>query len=107
VALGTTLALLYLRGRRMWFVAIVHGVVGAAGLALLVLALRGPRHGDAMGAGSFGSIAAVLFGVALAFGLSVPLLRTRSPRIGGVVIATHASVAITGFVLLLAWISAD
>ena len=58
-----------------------------------------------MGVGSFGVTAAVLFGIALAFGPAIPLLAKRSPRVAGVIIAIHASFAITAFVLFLAWAS--
>jgi len=107
VVLGATLALLYLRdsGRRKTGLGVVHGVIGAAGLCLLVLALRGPRRGDAMGVGSFGLAASVLFGVALAIGPAIPLLWRRSPRGAGVAVAIHAGFAITAFVLFLAWTS--
>jgi hypothetical protein len=83
----------------------VHGLTGAIGLGLLIFALQGPRRGDAMGAGSFGIVAAVLFGSALAFGPLIRLLRRRAAHVAGAVIATHASLAITAFVLFLAWAS--
>jgi hypothetical protein len=86
-------------------VGILHGIVGALGLALSVTALQGPRRGDAMGTGSFGVTAAVLIAMALAFGPFIPLLSKRTPRFSGVTIATHASLAIAGFVLFLAWAS--
>jgi hypothetical protein len=105
VALGVTLALRYLRGGRLPVVGVVHGLVGAAGLGLLVAALQGPRRGVAMGVGSFGVVAAVLFGMALTLGLFIPLTVKGSPRVAGVVLAIHATVAITGFVLFLAWVS--
>jgi hypothetical protein len=101
------LALRYLRGaspRRPVF-GIVHGVVGVAALALLVMSLQGPRHGDAMGVGSFGLAASVLFAIALTIGLCIPLLATRSLRVTGAVIAAHASLAVTAYVLFLAWAS--
>jgi hypothetical protein len=60
-----------------------------------------------MGAGSFGIAAAALFGTALVLGLFIPALYRRSRRVAGIVIATHASIAVTGFVLFLAWISID
>ncbi len=101
-----TLALRYLRiGGRWPWVGIVHGVAGAAGLGLLVVVLQGPRHGDKTGVGSFGAVAAVLFGLALAIGPFVPLLMKRTPRFAGLLIAAHATVAITAFVLFLAWTS--
>jgi hypothetical protein len=99
------LALLSLRGMRKPAVGVVHGIVGTLGLLLLVIALQGPRRGDAMGTGSFGVTASVLIGIALACGLSIPLWSNRSPRFAGVTIATHASLAIAGFVLFLAWAS--
>jgi hypothetical protein len=103
--LGIAQALLYLRGGGRPIVGIVHGVTGAAGLGLLAVALQGPRRGDAMGVGSFGQVAAVLFGVALLVGPFVPLLQRRAPPFAGIAIATHASLAITAFVLFLAWAS--
>jgi len=105
--LGVALALMVMRGTgpRKPSLAIAHGVLGATGLALLLIVLQGPRRGDAMGVGSFGIAAATLFGIALVLGPSIPFLLKRSPRVSGVVIAGHASLAITGFVLFLAWIS--
>lgn len=105
VALGASLALLYLRGRRLPIVGMVHGLVGASGLALLVATLQGPRRGDAMGVGSFGTAGAALFGAALAFGLCIPLSNRWAHRFVGAVIATHAGLAITAFILFLAWAS--
>jgi len=59
-----------------------------------------------MGMGSFGTAAAVLFGLALTLGPSMVLLFRRAPRIAGLAVAAHATLAITAFVLLLAWLSA-
>ena len=102
-----TLALLYIRGAstRRPVVGVIHGVTGAVGFGLLVIALQGPRRGDALGVGSFGMFAAVLLAMTLAIGPCIPLLAKRSPRVAGVVVATHASLAITAFVLFLAWAS--
>ena len=87
--------------------ALIHGAAGAIGLGLLLLALRGPRRGDAMGAGSFGLAAACLFTAALLLGLALPVVLKRASRLTGFGIATHASLAITAFVLFLAWASFD
>jgi hypothetical protein len=112
VALGVTLALLYIRGAstRRPVVGAIHGLTGAAALGLLILALQ--RQGqdfqlraDAMGVGYFGIFAAVLFSIALTLGLLIPLLARRLPNVAGAMIAAHASVAITAFVLFLAWAS--
>jgi hypothetical protein len=58
-----------------------------------------------MGVGSFGTTAAVLFSIALAFGLIIAISIRYVPRIAGITIAAHAILAITAFVLLLAWVS--
>jgi hypothetical protein len=79
---------------------IAHGVIGTVGLGVLLLALRGPPRGVANGVGSFGTIAAVLFAAALVAGLVLLVLRRRS-----VVMAIHAGIAITAYMLLLAWYS--
>jgi hypothetical protein len=108
VALGSVLALWHMRateGRRgpPWLVGALHGVLGAGGLGALLLLLQGPRRGDAMGVGGFGTAAAVLFAAAAVAGVAVPLLIRRFPRGAGLTIAVHASLAITGYVLFLAW----
>jgi hypothetical protein len=105
--MGSMLALIYLRdaGRRKPRSGIVHGLMGATGLGLLIIAIQGPRRGDEMGVGSFGFTAAVLFGLALAFGPLIPVSHRRLPQIASLILVTHAILAITGFVLFLAWIS--
>ena len=101
VAAGTALGLWHLReaGQPPRLLGVAHGIVGLAGLAALVLALRGPARGVANGVGSFGLEAAALFAGALVAGLV--LLWRR----GAVLMAIHAGIAITGYVLLLAWVS--
>ena len=84
---------------------LVHAFAGFTGIRLLTWALEGPRHGDAMGVGSFGTAAAVLFIIALLFGFVAPRLSRWGPKLTGVALAAHATIAITGFVLLLAWSS--
>lgn len=79
---------------------ILHGIIGAAGLVVLLLALRGPPRGVAAGAASFGMTAAWLFGVAL---LSGAVFYFRRRKGAAIMLAIHAGVAITGYALLLAW----
>jgi hypothetical protein len=103
VAAGTVLALWHLRaadrGSRPPLAAgIAHGVAGAAGFVFLLLALRGPARGIDAGAGSFGTVAAVLFAGAALTGIAQLMLRRKA-----VAMAVHAGLAITGYVLLLAW----
>jgi hypothetical protein len=105
VAAGSGLALWHLRatqgGSRPPFAAgVAHGVVGAIGLVVLLFALQGPARGIAAGVGSFGPLSAALFAGALFAGLTMLLLRRKA-----IVMAVHAGIAITGYVLLLAWTS--
>lgn len=105
VAFGSALALWHLRAtdggsRPPAWAGIAHGAVGAAGLVVVLLALRGPARGVAAGAGSFGTVAAALFVAALATGLVLLALRRKQ---AAVTMAVHSGFAITGYVLLLAW----
>ncbi len=82
VVCGIVLALWHLRPvetRRTppWQIGILHGALGIGGLAALILLLQGPRRGDAMGVGSFGTAAAWLFAAAIAAGLTIPFLIRR------------------------------
>ncbi len=105
VAFGTGLGLWHLRAtdtvpRPPGWAGIVHGLVGIVGLAILLLALRGPERGVAQGAGSFGKMAAGFFAVALLAAIAF-LIRRRQGS--AVLLAIHAGLAITGYVMLLAW----
>jgi hypothetical protein len=106
VLLGLVLALLFAHGTAYpRLVGWLHGALGVAALVLLLLALRGPPRGMAMGAGSFGVIAAWLLGVALVFGLLMLNRSLRRGTIPGAAVAVHATLAIAGFVVLVAYAS--
>lgn len=105
VLLGILLALLHLRsaGRSPpWPIGALHGLIGASGLGALLIALRGPPRGVAFGVGPFGVFAAGLLVLALLAGLGVATaLRLR--RRPGTLIAAHAMLAVTGFVILASY----
>lgn len=106
VLFGLTLALLFAHGTVYprpvgW----VHGALGVSGLVLLLLALRGPPRGVAMGAGNFGLIAAWLLAVALVFGLLMFRRSLRRGTVPGAAVGIHATLAIAGFVMLVAYAS--
>ena len=91
------LALLHLRAtlpaqRPHWVVGATHGIAGAAGLILLLVALRGPPRGGATGSSSFGLEAAVLLAAALLAGLAIVVLvrqRARERTVTGAMVV-HA-----------------
>jgi hypothetical protein len=106
---GSALAILYARGTQLSpphrAVPPLHGALGAAALLALLLALvRGvpPSH---MGTGGFAPLAAGLLAAAFSMGLALALLSWRKARPAGALVGAHASLAIAGFVLLLALVA--
>jgi hypothetical protein len=81
--------------------ALVHAALGVIGLALLMLVLRHGVSATGNGTSNFGTIAAGFFVVALLFGLLIAFAGWRRGRPGGLLVATHASLAIAGIVMLL------
>ena len=82
-----------------------HGLLGAAGLVVLILSQRGPRRGAAEGASQFGIIAIGLIVAALLIGLTMWLLRLRGKTPLSLAVGMHATFAVAGLVMLLAYIS--
>jgi hypothetical protein len=110
VLLGATLAVLYLRAATVpaapWPLAALHGLLGIGGLCCLVLALRGPPRGVDLGVASFGAIGAALMALAALAGLGVMLTHRLKRRRAGTLLGLHASLAISGFVILAAYLLA-
>lgn len=109
MAIGAALAVQHLRGsaaRRLpWPVSLTHGALGTAALALLIRALWRGLPPSAMGTAGFGPAAAVLLGLALVLGLAIACGAGRRRRPAGVLpagvlVATHAGLAVAGFVVL-------
>jgi hypothetical protein len=85
--------------------ALAHGLLGIAGLVLLVYGLSGPPRGVAMGAGAFGRVAAVLIALAVPVaGVAIWVRRRRSPA-APLVVGLHATLAIAGLALLATYLS--
>lgn len=107
VLLGSTLAVLHLRTNLPappWPLGALHGVVALIGLGCLALALRGPPRGVEHGTASFGIIAAVLFVLAALLGARLLAARIFKKRMIGGTIAIHAMLAVSGFVILAAYV---
>jgi hypothetical protein len=109
VLLGTVLAVLHMReGAAMppWALGALHGLIALTGLGCLLLALGGPPRGLAQGTASFGATAAALFAVAAMIGAMLLAARRRRQRIPGLLIGLHATFAVSGFVVLAAYVLA-
>jgi hypothetical protein len=110
VLLGSALAVMHLRtdgaGAPPWRLAALHGLVAVAGLGCLVLALRGPPRGLAQGTAAFGMIAAALLVPAVLLGAGFLVARLRQRRLPGLLIGIHATLAVSGFVILTVYILA-
>jgi hypothetical protein len=106
LALGATAAVLSLRARGApgpGAVALAHAGLALGGYALLLAALRGPARGAQSGTSSFGAIAAALLTIAVLLGLALLRQRLKRRRLPGALVGIHASVAIAGFVVLMAY----
>ena len=109
VLFGGALAVMALKrpGKKpSWLLATVHGAAAIAGYGALLLALEGPPRGTALGTQSFGLAAAILLLIAAALGLATLLLHLRRAHLPGFWAGAHASVAITGYVILAVYLLA-
>jgi len=103
VGLGIFLGVEYLRRVRSNPVMIgLHLLLGAGGLELVAMRLRGTPEGVVTPAGHLGSVAALLLVLAMFTGLIAPMIGRRSRGTMNLALAVHASIAFAGFVLLLA-----
>ena len=102
------LAVLHMRaagaGAAPWQIAILHGLLGIGGLISLALALQGPPRGLDQGISSFGLISATLIALAALIGGGMALLRLLGRRLPGGLIGVHATLAVSGFVILAAYV---
>lgn len=108
VLAGTALALVGARASgklpSVWL-ASAHGIVAVSGFAILLAALiEGPARGTATGTQSFGAIAAVLLLLAVCLGIASLVIHARKRRLPGFWASAHAAIAISGFVILAAYV---
>lgn len=80
-----------------------HLLLGAGGLEVTVMLLRGAPSGAAMPVGLLLKAAAGLLGFALLSGLVAPIIGRRSRGTMNVALCVHVSAAASGFLLCLAW----
>jgi hypothetical protein len=85
-----------------------HAALGIAGFVLLVVALM---HRQAMedryGIAVFAPVGAIFVAIALVLGLVIAFrqARSRRRRIRLPIVGAHATIAVTGYVLLLAYVA--
>ena len=106
---GAGLAVLYVRGPQAKpppaAVLAGHATLGAASLAVLLLALGRGLPQSRMGTAGFGPTAAALLALTLAFGLLLAAASWRRRRPSEMLVGTHATLAIAGLVVLLALVA--
>lgn len=109
ILLGSLLAVLYLRtegAAAPWPLAALHGLVAVGGLFCLALALRGSLRGVEQGTATFGIIAVTLIGSAALIGVGSLVTHLLRRRLPGILIGVHATLAVSGFVILAAYVFA-
>jgi hypothetical protein len=108
VLIGCLLAILRTNEAAMppWWLAALHGLLAIFGSCCLALALRGPTRGLDQGTASFGMLATALIVLAALAGVGLLVARAFEKPITGVMIGIHATLAVSGFVILLAYIFA-
>jgi hypothetical protein len=90
---------------RLTWIGALHGFVGATGLAILFLALRGPPRGVKFGAGAFGTISAALLVAALIGGLTILVTRAQAKPVRFGLVAMHGLFAIAGYTILCTYLT--
>jgi hypothetical protein len=109
-ALGAGFAALYLtgKGRRPPAAAqALHAALGAASLALLVLALRRGLAPTGMGTVGFAPTAAGLLALTMHAGHAIAAAAWRRRRPAEILVGTHATLAIAALALLLAVVALE
>jgi hypothetical protein len=107
VVLGIVMVVRYADNARAWFrpLRLTHGTLAALGLASLIGALLiGKPAEDRFGVALFGPGAAILATLALLIGLWMGLRGRPTANGIGIVIGTHATLAVTAYVLLLTYV---
>ncbi|MFZ3361651.1 MAG: hypothetical protein WCA56_03770 [Xanthobacteraceae bacterium] len=110
VLLGSVLFVIHLRGETAraapWPIPALHGLLGITGLACLIVVLRNPPIRTDLGTTSFGATAALLFAIAALAGGTILAQRLRKKGRPGALIGVHATLAVTAFVILAAYVFA-
>jgi len=102
--LGVWLGALYLRRERKPAVVGAHLLLGAAGLELTVVMLRGSPDGEVVAADTISVVAAALLAAAMATGFVAPLIGKHSRQSANVALVTHVLLGIAGYGAFAYWL---
>ena len=107
VLLGSVLFVMHLRddpgGAARWRLAALHGLLGIGGLVCLLFALRHPPLRPDQGTAGFDKISMALIALAALLGGGIFAVRLAGKGRAGTLIGIHATIAISGFVVLAAY----
>lgn len=104
-ALGVYMGIRYLRGIRNKPMLIgIHLLLGAAGLEVMALLLRGAPDGTVLPSTTPGLVSAGLIAAALLTGFAVPILAKPMPKSITPTLALHAGIGTAGVLLLFYWV---
>ncbi len=106
VLIGTLLAVLHMRENAAlpaWPLPALHLLAALGGLAALALSLRGPARGVEQGTAAFGAGSAAILALAALVGIALLVARLRRGKVSSALIGVHATLAISGFVVLAAY----
>lgn len=109
VLLGAVLFVMHLRNAGSadaapWRLAALHGLIGVGGLFCLLFALDNQPLRPDRGTAGFGTISVMLLALAALFGGIILALRAAKKRPAGALFGVHATLAISGFVILAAYV---
>ena len=107
IVMGSVLAVLHWQEGRVaapWPLAPLHGLLAIGGLACLVLALLWSPRGLDQGNASFGVGAAALLALVALLGLCFVATKFIKGGHAGILIGIHATLAVSGFVVLAAYV---
>ena len=104
VLIGLYMGFRFLQGvRNKPWLGGLHLLLGAAGLEVMAMLLRGAPNGDAVPAEANAHWAGGLIVAALLSGLFVAIIAKPMPNRIGMTLAVHASFGLLGFAALLLW----
>lgn len=105
VGLGAWLGTLYLCRERQATLIGAHLLVGAAGIELTVMMLRGSPDGDVVATATIGIVEAALLASAMVSDLATPLVGKHSCASANLMLESHVALGLAGYACVLFWLA--